>query len=249
MIEDPEIVLVAGDWHGNGAWSQLCFQHAYKSGADAILHLGDFGFWTDNPWTSRYLWTVEEAAQEWGIPIYWLPGNHEDYSRISEFNDPDNRPMTTYLPRGERWTWWGKRFMALGGAFSVDRFMRTEGVGWWPGEELSREDVEYASRDDGISVDVVVAHDCPTGVFIPGIGADFRTQTRGEWPDHMLYGATQHRDKVREVYDATKPKLWINGHYHRCYEKFFQGTRFLGLDCDGTTVEKNTMILTPADVQ
>ncbi len=247
-MPEPDTLMVAGDWHGNASWAKLCFQHAYKSGVDAILHVGDFGFWVDSAWTDEYLQAVEQAAQEWEIPIYWLCGNHEDHSRRAEFNDPDNRPMTIYLPRGHRWTWWGKRFMALGGAFSVDRFMRTKGVGWWPEEELSLAEVEYASRDDGTPVDVVVAHDCPTGVDIPGVGADFATQVRGNWPDHMLYGASIHRDKVRDVYDATRPKLWINGHYHRRYEKFYQGTRFLGLDMDTTSVGKNTIILTQEDL-
>lgn len=248
MLENPDIVLAAGDWHGNAQWAEACFQYAYKSGADAILHVGDFGMWVDGEWTDRYLARVERAAQEWGIFLYWVDGNHEDHSRTAEFNDPENRPMTVHLPRGYRWTWWEKRFMALGGAFSVDRFMRTENVGWWAGEELSLADVEYASRDDGIPVDVVVAHDCPVGVDIPGIGADAATQVRGDWPDHMLYGANMHRVKVRDVYDAVRPKLWLHGHYHRCYEKFFQGTQFLGLDCDATTIEKNTMILTSEKV-
>lgn len=234
---------MAGDWHGHSQWAEACFQRAYQSGADAILHVGDFGFWTDNEWTDRYLQRVERAAQEWGIFLYWVDGNHEDHSRRAEFNDPVNRPMTVHLPRGYRWSWWGKRFMALGGAFSIDRFARTLNVAWWAEEELSLADVEYASRDDGIPVDVVIAHDCPTGVHIPGVGADAQTQVRGEWPDHMLYGANMHRRKVRDVYDAVQPKLWINGHYHIGYEKYFQGTRFLGLDRDSTTIDKNTMLL------
>ena len=167
------------------------------------------------------------------------------FARQHEFNDPENRPMTTHLPRGTRWSWWGKRFMALGGATSVDRHMRTENVSWWSGEELSEADIEHASRDDGTPVDVVFAHDCPTGVDIPGVGADWNTQVRGFWPDSMLYVASLHRDKVRRVYDATSPGLWIHGHYHRVYERFMGSTRFLGLDMDATTLDKNTMTLDP----
>jgi Icc-related predicted phosphoesterase len=246
-VDDPDIVMVAGDWHGSPSWAEACFQHAYSKGVDVIVHAGDFGFWVDNQWTAEYLRRVEQAAQEWNIPILWACGNHEDHSRRHEFNSPD-RPMTTYLARGDRWTWWGKRFMALGGAFSVDRFMRTEGVGWWPEEELSNDEIEHASRHDGHQVDVVIAHDCPTGVFIPGIGADAQTQTRGDWPDHMLAGALKHRDKVRRVWEATRPKLWVHGHYHRQYELEYEGTRFVGLDCDGRHILWNTMLLTSEDV-
>lgn len=239
----PDRVLVAGDWHGNASWAELCCQHAYKEGADAILQLGDFGFWTNTPWTDDYLNRVEQAAQEWGIRVFWVDGNHEDHSRRGEFNDPAERPMTTHLPRGHRWTWWGKRFMALGGAYSVDRFARKEGVGWWPGEVLDEDDVVHASRNDGTTVDVIAAHDCPTGVYIPGVGADWETQTRGFFPDHMLYQASLHRDQVRRVWEATRPSLWLHGHYHRAYEARYEGTRFVGLDMDATGLPEATTLL------
>lgn len=245
ILESPDVVLVAGDWHGNVPWMKLIFQYAFRSGADCILHAGDFGFWTPGYDTDRYLNSVEREAQEWGIPLYWVDGNHEDHSRTAEFNDPTNRPMTTHLPRGTRWAWWDKTFMALGGAYSVDRFARSQGIGWWPEEELSEEQIKYASREG--KVDVVVAHDCPTGVYIPGVGADLETQHRGLWPDDMLYGASLHRNQVKRVWEATRPKMWIHGHYHRHYEMHHQGTHFVGLDCDSTTVKENAMILTAND--
>lgn len=242
LSREPDKVMLAGDWHGNARWAEVCCQHAYRNGADAILQLGDFGFWTEGRGTDEYLSRVERAASKGKIRVFWVDGNHEDHSRFAEFNDPA-RPMTTHLPRGHRWTWWGKRFMALGGAFSVDRFCRTEGVDWWPGEKLSEDDVARASRDDGTPVDVVVAHDCPTGVHIPGVGADWGTQHRGVFPDHMLYQASLHRDEVRKVYDATRPGLWAHGHYHRMYGFEQDGTKFLGLNMDGTSLLESTAFL------
>lgn len=244
-MNEPDRVLVAGDWHGDDRWAELCCQYAYKEGCDAIIQVGDFGFWTDNQWTQQYLDSVERAAREWDMQIFWVDGNHEDHSRRDEFNDPGERPLTTHLPRGQRWTWWGKRFMALGGAFSVDRFARTEGVTWWSGEVLAQDEIEHASRDDGTPVDVVFAHDCPSGVYIPGVGADWATQHRGNFPDHMLYQASLHRDDVRRVWESTRPGLWVHGHYHRAYEAVHGGTKFVGLDMNGTRLQGATTLLGP----
>jgi hypothetical protein len=95
---------------------------------------------------------------------------------------------------------------------------------------------------------VVIAHDCPTGVFIPGIGANDETQVRGSWPDHMLYGALRHRDKVRRVYGQTAPKLWIHGHYHCDYTLIHGGTRFVGLARDEDQLERTVTFLVPEDI-
>jgi hypothetical protein len=42
-----------------------------------------------------------------------------------------------HLPRGHRWRWHGRDWLALGGAVSLDRGVRTAGVNWWPEEEIT----------------------------------------------------------------------------------------------------------------
>jgi len=212
---------------------------AHRKGARAIVQVGDFGFWAEGWGTEHYLDSIEKDAREYGIPVYWLDGNHEDHSRKAEFNDPENRPMTTYLPRGFRWDWWGKRFMAVGGAMSVDKHYRKEGVSWWPEELLTDDEVDYACRDDGIPVDVVFSHDCPRGVNIPGVGPDTKSGVRGSWPADVLYEAEIHRNKVRKIWESVMPGLWVHGHYHIPYVSYLARgndgphTKFIGLGCDG----------------
>jgi hypothetical protein len=38
-------VAVAGDWHGNFDWIGRAIPAAARSGAETLLHAGDFGFW------------------------------------------------------------------------------------------------------------------------------------------------------------------------------------------------------------
>lgn len=252
MVE-PKVLAVAGDWHGNTQWALSAIEYASNHGADAIIQVGDFGFWTAGKHTEHYLARVEEMLQDCGVLLYWLDGNHEDHTRRAEFNDPAERPLTTYLPRGTRWEWWGKKWMAVGGAFSIDRYLRKEGVGWWPEELLTDEEVELAcSPPHGL--DVILTHDCPRGVNIPGIGPDSKPRGGQDiWPADMLYGAQLHREKMRQIWDAHQPGLWIHGHYHVLHETWLRNTKFIGLDCDGRfgggPMSDNVMILKPGDIK
>lgn len=224
----PKRVMTVGDWHGNLAWAQKVIAWAAtEQGTEAIVHAGDFGYWVNSPATDRYLKGVSDTCIAAGVPLAFIDGNHEDHSRLAEHNIIGGEavelyPHVWFLPRGYRWEWNDFTWMALGGAHSVDRQARTPLLNWWPEEHLTPEQVEYASRPGG--VDVVVAHDCPEGVAIPGL-------TSG-WPYTELVAAQQHRMLVRDVFDAVEPMMWIHGHYHVSYAAGLHGSMVRGLADD-----------------
>lgn len=253
--DEPDTILVAGDWHGNLPWAQKVIHYAATKGAQVILHVGDFGYWVPSPATERYLDGVQGALKKAGITLYWVDGNHEAFDRFSEWNEPEHaaahaipgRNRIIHLPRGFRWTWWGKTWMSLGGAHSVDRQMRTEGIDWWPEEHLTDEQVEHASREG--KVHIVIAHDCPEGVAIPGI-LPARQRTRNDWPEMELIAAEQHRELVRQVFDAVTPDVWVHGHYHVPYQAHLNGCLVVGLDRDGSHwMSDHTLLLKKEDLR
>lgn len=237
-MKDCEKLLIAGDWHGNSYWATKVIDYAADHGADAIVQVGDFGMWTPGPATSSFLYRVSTRARDRDVQVYWLDGNHEDHGRRAEFSHYDN-DFLTYLPRGTRWEWFGKTFMALGGAVSVDKLWRTPGKSWWPEEELSRADIDHAVREG--DVDVILSHDCPTGVRIPGLGGNF--------PPQALAEAGLHRNLLREVWEAKTPQLWVHGHYHVCYQAWLANdTHVFGLGADGDKFKETVMFLTESDL-
>jgi hypothetical protein len=240
-MKQPEKLMLAGDWHGNTPWARQVIDYAAENGCDTIVHLGDFGWWRDSTPTKHYLEAVQGYLRRAGITLYWVDGNHEDHSRIWDLNQPDiggpfriseHLPNILFLPRGLQWEWFGKTWMSVGGAVSVDKHHRTRDVDWWAEEELSDEQIEYCCRGP---VDVIVSHDCPAGVFIPGLNDD-------HFPQWTLLDADIHRQKLRTIWDATGATELYHGHYHRAYKSYLSDGLVVGLDCDNTTMRDSTLI-------
>jgi hypothetical protein len=250
MIE-PTRILMLGDTHGNGPWTRWAIQYAAENGCDAIVQVGDFGHGWD---AGQFYGEVHRALVKYGITLYWVDGNHENHDDLTECLQGSREPTATHarypniihLPRGFRWEWWGQVWMSLGGAASVDRLSRKAGGDWWPGELLTDEDIAYASRPG--RVDVIVSHDTPFGVDIPGIGTGSTPNTGSGFPLICLQESSEHRRRVRDVVDAVRPKLIVHGHYHKHYQAFYElpgGERTLvqGLDCDGTPLQLSSLLI------
>jgi len=241
----PDRILAAGDWHGNAHRAYAVIRHAGIHGVSVVLQLGDFGFWVPSRDTDAYLDVVERACLEYGVTLLWVDGNHEDHVSLNDLplNDFGVRPIREHifhLPRGFRWIWHGRTWMALGGAHSVDKHLRKEGRSWWPQEFLSDADIQRALS--GGSVDVIVAHDCPDRVDIPGLAPD------GFFPAAQIAVAEAHRHLVGTVVDATRPDVLLHGHYHVRYNAVRHlpsggQTAIVGLDADIGSFSNNMQML------
>lgn len=231
-MSDPGRIVVAGDWHGNALWAMAAISDAARLLADEpqrlILHLGDFGVWPGPP-GQRYAGAVRRACEEAGVIVKFLHGNHDWPGGLHRFRSEgrEGRPGAHWLPAGARWTWHGREWLALGGAASVDKAARHEGVSWWPEEEITEEqarEVTEAGR-----ADVMVTHDCPAGVrhSYPPRMPSFWNMARSEAHQALLQG----------VVDAVQPRWLMHGHLHRAYQRecnFGYGpVEVTGLDCDG----------------
>jgi len=71
--------------------------------------------------------------------------NHENFNwLLNKVKNPHGLNSITskikYIPRGTMLTLGKKNFYFCGGAFSIDKFMRTIYKSWWPQEILSKEE-------------------------------------------------------------------------------------------------------------
>lgn len=235
-MADPQCIAIAGDWHGNIPWGQHAMTAAKDHGAEIIVHLGDFGYWTDNPETRKMLSRWEHRLAWHKLHLWWLDGNHENHWRLNaqpinpETGMRDITEHIHHLPRGHRWVWNDRTWMALGGAHSVDWQGRTEGKDWWPEEFLTWAQLE-AAIDPG-PVDIMLTHDMPRGARCP----ELDRKTWG-FPDSELAASAQHRELIRTVVEEVRPEVLYHGHMHCRYDDLLEHrggkTLIRGLDCDG----------------
>lgn len=96
-------------------------------------------------------------------PLYFIDGNWDYYPWLRSHEAPvEILPNLIFVPRGTILTLDDRRVAFLGGAQSVTRYRRTEGINWWPDEEkISMEDVD---RFKGKRADILVTHAPPASI-------------------------------------------------------------------------------------
>ncbi|MCZ4506386.1 metallophosphoesterase [Rhodococcus ruber] len=233
--DTPDRIAFCGDWHANLRYAQSVIRRLADNGVTHIVHTGDFG-WL---FQTSFIADLETALNTAGIYLGFVDGNHEDFNYLNNLDDPRITPHIRHIRRGERWEWSGVSFLGLGGAHSVDRPHRKPNVSWWAAETLGHIDVERAI--EGGRADVMVCHDVPAGVRVPGIeGSPF-----GFHP-HELRLADQHRDVLRVVVDEVQPARLFHGHYHVRYTDVLRGDGYVtvvdGLAHDGEPLMANVAL-------
>lgn len=251
-IASPSRAIIAGDWHGNDRAARNALEAAGTLGASLVLQLGDFGVWPGAEGT-HYLDRVDELASRAKIPVAFVDGNHEDFNQMYAIDvDPASglrymRPSVWHIPRAAAWTWGGVRFRALGGATSVDKLSRSQGVSWWPEEAVTGLDLERTL--DAGQCDVLLMHDCPAGVGIPGIEhRNYAAALRSGWPVSELERAWDHRDMLAGLARELSPRHLWHGHFHTRYSavaRFNEAveTAVEGLADDGAGPHHNLMVV------
>jgi len=248
---------VAGDWHGDARWAQKAIRRLRNTGVTEVYHLGDFGVWPGKS-GSEYLREVERSLASADLAMFVTPGNHEDYEQIGDLAAVDRghdigevqwvSDHLALLPRGHRWERGGWSFVSLGGAPSIDRWMRREGSSWWEGEAITPEDVARVVA--GGPADVMLAHDSPeAGLAVPRVEAMLRSS--GGWPVYALDYAAEGRKRLTEAFLAVEPRVFLHGHYHlrdeRLLNQFDHLTHVVAVDMNGTTNNLLVLVLPDRD--
>lgn len=181
-------------------------------GADQSIQVGDFGAGFV-PLPQAHDSAMDPARHR------FIRGNHDNPAVCAEHPAwiPDGTAET--LPSGTR-------IFYLGGATSVDRHSRVEGVEWWPDEELSIA-AGYAALDTyeaevasaGRPFDVVVTHECPESI------ARVIFKTRRD----KLTDCSRTRQLLDGMLASSAPKTWIFGHWHTDIDTVIDGTRYICL--------------------
>lgn len=192
-------IRLIGDTHGN------IDMLLTPTDCEYTIVLGDFGV------TGKNLTKLNKHLELTGHRVLFVDGNHEHYPKIKRAKEVEMfggkvgvySTNVFWLKRGEVYEINGKKILTFGGAFSIDRIYRIEGVSWFPEEQYSEEDYHNLCENiekHNSKFDYILSHDCPKHIV------------------QYLYGYNSYPNKTSDLLENISNTCdfskWYFGHHH-----------------------------------
>lgn len=209
------MIYLTGDIHGNPLPIINFCKKIELTKEDIIILLGDVGV---NYYTGSRDNRIKAKLAKLPVTFLCIHGNHE----IRPQNIPSYEPMLwnggrvlvenkhpniLFAEDGEVYDLNGYKALAIGGAYSVDKFYRlARGFGWWadeqPSDEIKKKTEQVIDKNN---IDIVLSHTCPvkyipTEMFLPMVDQSKVDNTTEKW-----------LGKIEKRIDY---KAWYCGHWH-----------------------------------
>ena len=209
------MLYVTGDTHGSLDFQKILdWTEATRLNKDKdyLIILGDFGFVWEN---KRDNYEKEKLDFISCLPFttLFIDGNHENHSRLNAMrvvNFMGGKAHKVYdsiyhLMRGQVYNICNKSIFTFGGASSIDKHLRTDGVSWWKEEEFNYREANTAY--DNLNkinweVDYVLTHSAPLSI---------RDKL---FEGNNLYKPSSTERMLEAILRNIKFKRWYFGHYH-----------------------------------
>ena len=209
------MIYITGDIHGFPWGVHRFCKRMRLTEHDTVILLGDVGanYYGDSRDDS-----MKETLAGLNPAFLCIHGNHEMRPQsvpgyeLTEWNGglvwvQKQYPNIFFARDGEIFDIESKRFIAIGGAYSVDKYYRlARGAGWWADEQPSDEIKSYVERQlNENRIDIILSHTCPfkyepLEMFLSGIDQNTVDDSTEKW-----------LDKIEEEYDYS---AWFCGHWH-----------------------------------
>jgi len=195
-------VRLIGDLHGE--WDY--YKDHLLEGASHSIQVGDFGMGF-NPARDALI----KKWQTSNLNHKFIRGNHDHNLSCATSKN--------FIEDG----YYDKKHgaMFIGGAWSIDYFLRKEGSSWWNDEENSQEAFnKFEATYLEVLPRVMITHDAPHGVpeklglLNPQFGGPITTRTGY---------------RLARMFLKHKPQLWVFGHWHKSADQIVDETRFVCL--------------------
>lgn len=200
-------IYITGDIHGETIQDRINFE-LHKD--DYLIVTGDVAFnWiTDSE-------KVKREILEWysSLPctVLFVDGNHENFTYLNQLPVIDFlhgkasqvAPNIFHLKRGEIYFINSTKFFVMGGATSVDKDCRVQGVTWFPEEVPNYREMSHAIDNLEFfknEVDFVVTHTAPTSKKCKFLNVHMENDPTSNFLEYVL--------------EHVKFKAWYCGHFH-----------------------------------
>ena len=210
------MLYVIGDVHGEREVNKLNSDRTEHIGKDdTVVILGDFGLLWCNPPTKSELWWLKWLVNR-PFQVCFIDGNHENFDLLDNLKTEEfagglagvafemDGKKIYHLKRGEIYTIDDVTFLTIGGALSIDKGFRKEGVSWWSREILDYSEMSHAVDNlekHNNTVDCILTHTGPRTIL-----------------DVMGFSSRGDIDPVSAdlefILNTAKFKKWFFGHMH-----------------------------------
>ena len=177
---------------------------------DCLIICGDVGICG---FSAAYEANTRAVFRSLPVTTLFIDGNHENFEQLNSYAVEqwnggkvhiieDNM---IHLMRGQIFTIDGLKFFTFGGAYSIDKMSRAEGISWFPEEIPSREEYEEGWKNmekEDFQVDYILTHTAPRDVAA--------AMGYGELSDDEV----ELRQYLQRVADETEFQKWYFGHFH-----------------------------------
>lgn len=210
-------VFLTGDTHGVFyRLADFCDKNK-TSKEDVIIILGDAGL---NYYGCHGDHSCKSYVNNLPITVFAIHGNHEMRPEtIKSYKEKkwnggtvyveDEFPSILFAKDGEVYNLNEKRVLAIGGAYSVDKWHRIlRGMSWWADEQPSdeiKQRTEHKLESLAWDIDVVISHTVPlkyepVEAFLPQVDQSEVDKSTEIW--------------LNEIEEKLKYNQWYAGHYH-----------------------------------
>lgn len=204
-------IRLVGDIHQEYNDFLKIVDDAHIKGIDRVVQVGDWGFGFGRSGDAD---VIDPMLDVCPIPVQMIRGNHDDPAEA--------KASTHWIPDGFTETINGTKIMYIGGASSIDKAYRTEGVSWWPDEELSvKELMDLHNVYNEFKPDIMITHDCPEFVT---------DHICGQFNKIKFNEISRTRQAFGAMHFVHQPKYWVNGHWHVDFAKTIQDTHFVTIN-------------------
>ena len=218
-------IVYIGDVHGNFAFIRWWLKQGHHKNL-TIIQVGDFGIgFKPNPEDYELQILNKELGERESILLV-IRGNHDNPSYFDGNHDYE---FIKFLPDYTEMEIDGLNHLFIGGAISIDRTLRTNGVDYWENEGFVGDLGKVRSLKN---IDVVVTHTAPN--FVEPFGFDGIVYHYAEKDSKLLDDLRTERNLISEIFDELKKnnvlKYHFYGHYHYTTYNNVDGCKHYMLD-------------------
>lgn len=214
-------IYITGDCHGDFSKIKYFCKTHNTTKEDIMIILGDVGL---NYYLNKRDEKNKKELQKLPLTFLLLQGNHEKYAKNikgyvkksieteqikGEFYTQDEYPDLLFLINGNDYFINDLHMLALGGAYSVDKWYRLANhYAWFEDEEMTDEEqINFINKikTTPMGVDIVLSHTCPYNYM----------------PTHLFLAMVDQStvdNKTEKFLNVVEKnityKYWFCGHFH-----------------------------------